>query len=322
MTNAMRPFLMNVETTDVDGQTSDTCSLTFDDSDGQVRLPKEGGKIKIYLQGVLVFEGVVDSVRSNGARGGGRTLRVGGKGFDSRGKAKEPQQFHKDDATLQEFLSEAAETAGFTIKVDPDLASIERDYWSAKGESFLHVGQKIARELNATFKIRGTQAVLAKRGSSPLPTVVGRAFSENANVINWSIAPITGRRKFKKARVKYFDREKAKFEFEDIEYSNDSGGAEAVNTIRAPVKDKDQAKAVGEARKSESEREGGGGTVRLDLAPEAQAEGLFQLIGARPGIDGTYRIVSVQHSASRTGGATTSLELKQPQDGAGKDSRQ
>lgn len=91
--------------------------------------------------------------------------------------------------------------------------------------------------------------------------------------------------------------------------------------MRATAADQAQAKDMGEARKSEAQREGGEGTVEMDLTVEAQAEAPFVLSGARAGVDGSYRIVSVRHKASRGGGSTTSLEIKQPQGAAGKDQR-
>ena len=62
-----------------------------------------------------MFSGTVDSVRSSGSRGGGRTLKVTAKGFDSRGKVKEAQGFHKDDATLQDFLDQAAKNLDMVV---------------------------------------------------------------------------------------------------------------------------------------------------------------------------------------------------------------
>lgn len=320
----MRPFLIDIEVTDKDGTASDTCSLTFDDTDGMALLPKDGAKLRVLLQGAQVFSGTVDSVRSSGSRGGGRLLKVSAKGMDSRGKAKEPQSFHKDDAELGDFLDQASRHAGLGgLVIDEDLAGIKRDYWSADGESFVHLGQRIARELNATFKIRagksGDVAVLMPRGKEAgMPSVQGVV---GRNVISWDIAPFTGRRTFTKAKVSYFDRDEAKFKSEEIEFELDRELPDSVNVIRSPAKDAEQAKGIGKARKSEAEREGGEGSVEIDIAPEAQAEAAFHLTGARPGVDATYRIVSVRHKASRSGGSTTSLELKQPQGGAGKDSR-
>lgn len=324
MTINMRPYLIDIETTDKDGATSDTCSLTFDDTDGRTLLPRDGAKVRIRLQGVLVFSGTVDSVRSNGSRGGGRLLKVSAKGMDSRGKVKEPQAFHKDDAELGDFLDQAAKQAGLAgIVIDDELAGIVRDYWSADGESFVHLGQRLAREHNATFKIRagkdGDVAVLLPRGKDAgMPVIRGTV---GDNVINWDIAPFTGRRTFTKGKVSYFDRDEAKFKSEEVEFDLDRDLPESTNVIRSNAKDAAQAKGIAKARKSEAEREGGEGSVELDITPEAQAECMFVLRGARPGVDGSYRIASVRHKANRSGGALTSFELKQPQGGAGKDSR-
>lgn len=105
------------------------------------------------------------------------------------------------------------------------------------------------------------------------------------------------------------------------EFALDRELPEAENIVRSLAADEDQAKSIGEARKAEAEREGGEGGVELDLTVQAQAEGMFILAGARAGVDGSYRIESVRHKASRSGGSTTVLELKQPGGGAGKDAR-
>lgn len=327
LSSAMRPFLTKISISDKDGSASDTCNLDFDDAGGQVKLPEEDAIVQVLLQGAPAFSGKVDSVRSSGSRGGGRTLTVGAKGFDAKGKAKQAQSHHMDDATLQQFLDKAAKNAGLkSITIDPAFANLKRDYWSASGESFLHLGQKIAREVGGTFKIRGDQAVLAKRGQGasptgqPMPTVVGVVGpgSTEGNVINWSISPVTGRAKYSKSKVRYFDRASANFKELEVETGIE---ADATDEVRTTVADEGQAKSVAESRKAESEREAGQGTVTLDLEVTAQAEGTFVLVGARPGVDGTYRISGVTHSADRSGGATTSLDLKQPTGGAGKDAR-
>ncbi len=325
MTDAMRPYLLDIEITDKDGAASDACSLTFDDTDGQTILPPDGAKVRVYLEGQQKFAGTVDSVKSSGTRGGGRTLKVNAKGFDSRGKVKEPQGFHKDDAELGDFFSEAAKNAGLSgVLVSEKLANIQREYWSAENESFLQLGQRLAREYHATFKIRsgagGDVAVLVPRDESILPAVRGNA-GVGGNIISWDISPITGRKVYTKGKVKYFDRETATFKVEEVEFDLDRDLPDAANVARVTAADQAQAKSVGEARKSESKREGGDGSVEMDLTVEAQAEAPFILSGTRPGVDGTYRIVSVRHKASRSGGSTTSLELKQPEGGAGKDSR-
>lgn len=316
-TSKFKPSLISITIKDKDGTAGDSCSLRLDDSNGRAIMPPSDGNLVVYLQGVKKFEGKIDKIRSRGSRSGGRVLSISAKGFDTKGKVKDGQRWHKDDATLGDALQHAAKKAGLSgIKVDPEFASIKRDYWSPDGASFLAWGQRLAREHHATFKIRGDKAVFAKRDSSDLPEVHG---TYGDNLISWDIAPKTSRRRFKKSRIQYFDRNKAEYMNEEIDFGDNT--AEATNEIRTIVADKDQAKTNLKARKSEADREGGEGSAVLNLTVNAQAEAPFRLSGARPGVDGQYRIVSVTLRARRSGGSTTSLELKQPKGSAGKDTR-
>ncbi len=318
--DSFRPYLMQIDVSDTEGQTGDTCQLMFDDTAGQLKLPQKDAKLRVILQGIPVFEGTIDKVRSQGARGSGRTLSVSAKGFDTKGKAKELQAFHKDDATLGDFLKEAGENAGFEVKVDKKFADIHRDYWSAEDESFMALGQRLANEMHGTFKIRGNQAVLAARDRDDLPVVNGIVDAPGANVIRWDIEPFAGRSRAAKAKATWFDRDTASFKSQEVEIED--MGSDATIYSRSLAADEAQASESADARKGEAERDSGSGSVELDLEPSAQAEGRFKLTGARAGVDGTYRIVTVSHKATRSGGATTSLSLKQPSDGAGTDQRE
>lgn len=321
-TAGMRNYLVSLSAVDKEGLESDSCALVFDDTDGQLRLPAIGDPLGISVNGATVFAGVVSDVKSRGSRGGGRALTVNGKGFDDRGKIKEPQRFHLDDASLEDFLGKAGQNAGLSsVSVDPDLAEIRRDYWAADTESFLHLGQRLARELHATFKIRQGQAVLVPRGKElGLPGVVGTV-GNGGNVVSWSISPRRGRADFTEIEARYFDPDTGTIKTETGSLSNDRGIPDAVNRIRAPAADQDQAKETIEARKRAADDDAGTGSVTLDITPAAQAEASFVLTGARAGVDGVYRIAGRTHQASRGAGSKTMLELKRPGDGAGSDSR-
>ncbi|WP_319498098.1 late control D family protein [uncultured Cohaesibacter sp.] len=318
-TAGMSSYLMDISVVDKAGATSDSCSLTFDDTAGQLRLPQNDEDIVIRLAGVKVFEGIVSSVRSKGSRSAGRVLTVSGKGVDTRGKAKQGQQFHMDDATLGDFMKTSAEKAGFSIDVHKDLASIKRSYWGNDRQSFLHLGERMAREFGATFKVRGKKAVLAPRGSDiGLPMITGVVGS---NLIDWDIEPDSGRGRFSGGSIDYHDRSTGKIETLKSDYDEGASKAEAAEVGRTLAANKDEAQQKLDGRKQTSNRSGGKGSATIDIAPNAQAEGLFLLSGARAGVDGTYKMTSVTHKASRSGGATTSLQLEQPQGGAGVDGR-
>lgn len=319
LSSRMRPFLLEIEVTDKAGQESDSCNLTFDDAGGRLKLPPKGALVEVRLNGVLVFRGRVDTVRSSGTRGGGRLLRVHAKGFDTRGKAKSPQSFHMDDTTLGKFLEKAASNAGYSIKVDDAFAQIHSPYWGADGESFVELGQRYARQLHGTFKLRDREGVLAGRGMNALPPVVA-IVGKGGNVISWDIEPFAGRPTMKKAKARWFDRAKAVFQEEEVEIE-DADAVEADYAVPGLMADGDQAKSVAEGRKGAAERDAGGGTVEMDLTPHAQAEAPFHFSGGRRGVDGTYKIETRVHRANRSGGATTRCDIKQPGGGAGKDDR-
>ncbi len=88
-TGMLRPYLIDISVTDKAGTTSDSCSLTLDDTGGQVALDMEGLDITVVLKGHEVFQGTIETARSTGSRGGGRLIPITAKGFDTRGKAKQ-----------------------------------------------------------------------------------------------------------------------------------------------------------------------------------------------------------------------------------------
>lgn len=321
LTAEWRKLLIDISVTDKAGTASDSCNLTIDDTGGQIRMPSKRAPIAVTIDGVRIFGGFVEKVQSSGSRSSGRLLKVTAKGFDSGGKAKEGQSFHLDDATLGDYLARLADGAGLRISVDPELAALTRDYWSADGESLIAIGQGLAQRFGATFKIRGNQAVFAKRGEAQSASgqqlgITDAAWGEN--LMEWDITPKDPRRSYSSGRAQWFDRDQAAFRHRDLDFGE---GAKVTHKLRSIAADEDDADSLLDARKRESKRESGSGSVKLDLTLGAVVEGQCRVSGTRPGIDGVYVIDIVKHSANRSGGAVTDLTLKQPGGGAGEDDR-
>jgi phage protein D len=325
ITMNLNPVLQSLRISDKAGMSSDTASLELDDREGQIVLPRPGSLVLISLgwegQGMgRVFEGTVDEIRASGSRSG-RTLSISAKGMDTRGKPKEGQRRHFDDTTIGDALSATAEKAGLTMSVDAELGKIKRPYIALDDESFVAFGERIAREVGGTFKIVGDRAILAKRnggssaGGASLPTVTA---AWGSNLHSYDIAPILGRPVEKATRSRWYDKAKA-----DWLATTAGTGTEGGITIKpAPFSEPDEDRA-GEQTKAdaaESDRKSGEGSVTIGGTVAAQPEGQCIVTGCRPGVDGAYRIESVDHDYSRSGW-TTSLELRQPKGEAGKDSR-
>ncbi|MCA3573353.1 MAG: late control protein [Aestuariivirga sp.] len=316
ITTTLMPVLISLTVSDNVGTHSDTASLEIDDTDGRIVLPRLGAPVIVALgwegEGArIVFTGTVDEVRSSGSRGSGRTLSISAKGMDTTKKPKEAQQRHFDDSTVEDILKQAGQAAGVTeIDVDPSLASISRKYFEMRDESFIHMGERLAREIGGNFRIQGTKAIMSKRGGTYTSAVVA---AWGRNLHGWDISPALGRAQYSKARARWYDSRKA--EWQDKEEST-SLSVDARHDHRYAKPDEDEATQQTASDRATSERDAGEGSVTIEGDTAAIPDGLCIVTGARLGVDGPYRIESVTHSYSRGGGFVTQLSLKQPRRGA------
>lgn len=322
VTSRMSPYLLQLSVSKAAGQASDTANMTLADPDGRIFLPSARADVSIHLNGVEVFIGFVDDVTSNIDKGGGRTMEISASSVDQGGKAKEPSLKHKDDASLADAAKHFGGPAGISMQVSGSIAGIKRKYWLQQNESFMSWGQRTARETGATFKVIGNRGFLTARNEGL--SISGRPLTSvnvagGSNLISGNIKPIISRPKFNKVGISYFDIKKG--EKVEVEVSGSVTGVEAKLRSTVTSFDKDQAKEKGEALSKESERDQGQGSVTIIGNAAAEPEAEAHVSGFRSGVDGTYRIHSVSHSVSKSGGFTTSLELRQPKGGAGTDKR-
>ncbi len=320
ITTALMPVLISLSVSDKAGTHSDTANIKVDDTNGQIILPLKGAPMIIALGwadgGVrVVFTGTVDEVKSSGSRGSGRVLTISAKGMDTTGKPKEQQQRHWDDADLKTILSDAGKHAGVTdIQIDPALTGIKRKYVEMRDESFVALGERLAREVGGNFRIVGSTAYFTRRNGI-YAGVTRAVWGENLH--SWDISPQLGRPQFKKAKARYYDMDKA----DTLETSQDTAlDPDAEYATRYLQADENEAKQRNGSDAATSESDAGGGSVTIEGNTSAIPDGLCIVAGTRPGVDGAYRIETATHSYSRSG-FTTSLELKLPSQGAGSDDR-
>lgn len=315
ITTTLTPVLISLTVSDKVGTHSDTASLEVDDTEGRIVLPQIGAPVVVALgwedQGLrTVFTGTVDEVRSSGSRSG-RILSITAKGVDTTGKPKEGQQRHFDDKPVEDILTEAGKTAGIKqVEIDPELKSIKRKYFEMRDESFIHMGERLAREIGGNFRIQGTRAIMSKRGGSYTSAVVA---AWGRNLHGWDISPALGRAQYSNLRARWYDPAKARWQETE---EGTSLSVDARHDHRYAKPDGSEAQQQTASDRATSERDSGEGSITIEGDTAAIPDGLCIVTGARPGIDGPYRIESVTHSYSRGGGFVTQLSLKQPGSGS------
>lgn len=316
-----------ISVTDSAGLNADTASIELDDDGGRIAMPSKNDPISISLGwesdggASVVFEGKIEDVLSTGGRGQGRMMSITAKSADTESKVKEPREKHWDDKTLGDVLQDAGKYAGVTVKVHGSLASIKREWWGMTGQSFVAFGDKLAREVGATFKIRNGQATFVPRNEgigAAGGALAGVSAAWGDNLIQWSLSPARGRPQFSNFIARWYDNKKAAWMREKVQAIP---GMPADMLGRFSEFDADGSKESAGSSKKGGDREKGGGTVTIDGNTAARAEAPCTVSGVRPGIDGTYRIDTVTHTYKRGGGFTSELTLKQPGGEAGTDDR-
>jgi phage protein D len=288
----------------------------------------------------LVFDGWVQNVESGfGRRGGGRRLWIEGKGHNDKGLNKEVQndflgEGKEDDSSggegggaggagggggkipLKDMMTKVFGAAGLQVAMSPAMEKIARDYWRIN-DSPMNFGERIARETGGFFKIIKNKAVLVGAGEStaadgtPMPTVEA---IWGINLIGWRIKPYVGRPQWGAAQARFFDVFKGGWE--DVKGAISSvtpfGGTNAVAHAINSVADKTTGEQSNEGAGAESKGKRGTGWVLLNGEPRAKAGGFLVIDGARPGVDGSYRISEAEHNYTRGVGYTTRCQVTNP----------
>lgn len=321
ITTALSPVLLGMQISDKVGTHTDNADLEIDDTNGQIILPQTGAPVSIALgwddEGLrVVFEGTVDEVKSSGNRGSGRRLRITAKGMDTTKKPKEGQQRHWDDTTVETIIRDAAQHAGITdIQIDPSLSGLARTYFEMRDESFVAMGERLAREIGGNFRVAGNRVILSRRNGD-YQALVRAAWGENLH--SWDISTKLGRPQFSQVRARWYDMAAAAWQTVERATGLD---VDAIFPARFSKPDDAESTQQNDSDAATAARDAGEGNVVIEGNTSAIPDGLCIVSGTRAGVDGAYRIEAVTHNLTRQGGFVTTLELKQPQGGAGNDTR-
>ena len=282
-----------------------------------LQLPYEGSMVD-------VFNGEVKSCESGFARrGGGRRLWVEGEVVDTTGPIKQPRasswgEGEKKDSDggmgkgvqLGQVLQDVAKKAGLNAAVSPSMSGIERDFWHMN-ESPMHMFQRLADEVGGRVAYDGKGNV----EFTGLNETTGSTHDAEwgVNLIAWRIKPFVPRPQYGSSKTNHFNIFGGQWldTMQSIGGRTPFGGATARFGLphAAPNKQVGGQWNSGAGEASSSRR--AEGWVLMNGEPSIQIRDRINIIGARPGVDGSWFVEEVEHQYSRRG-FTTRVDVADP----------
>jgi hypothetical protein len=328
VTSKLNPYLMSVMVRDSSALEVD---IELDDRDARLDIPPFNSTLQVSMGWTSesmwrVFTGnVVDVEHRFGRKQGGRRMHVHGLGADPSTAVKNPQQGHVGDGAgpgqsqgKQVMFSDAAKqfagNIGLTASVGATYLSLGRDYWSINNESVMQWFSRHADELGAKWRIEGTNVVFNHVNDFDKPLITARW---GDNLLTWVIRPYVARSSWSGGIQRYFEDRTGKWLDVVKKFGLSIPWSGAKSTFALPVP-APNAQIAGQQNIGSADKAywgSGDGRLIINGEPKAAWNGQVRVIGARPGVDGLYRIFSANHSWSRQGFVTT-LEVF-PEAGAG-----
>jgi hypothetical protein len=324
ITDKLQPHLISVKI--YDGSPEKFGELEIDDRDGKMPLPPLFSPVIVALgwqseSMVRVFHGVIDSFEHGfGRKQGGRRMYVHVKGLDQMNtRAKEPMQDNLGEGAkpgqvegemkgMTEWVNQMAKNSGIIPQISGALSRIKQDYWSQSNESFMHTVQTMADKFGFVHQFsEGNKLTIKEINEGGISCHA----TWRDNLISWRVRPFAPRASFKGSKQQWYSSLEGAWKQADQKFGLKGifGGAAAQNMPQAPAATETNAGNENQGQQADADLQQGNGRIIINGEPKAQWATRVLLTGARPGIDGIYWIVAVEHNYSRHGFITT-LEVR------------
>ena len=233
------------------------------------------------------------------------------QGNDSLGAGVPPGKTEGEKVPLSDVIQGLAKKAGVTMQIDEKFGGIKREFWQQSG-SFWHFMSSVAKEVGAEFQMTSsTTGAFVNPFSNAKQPHLHAIWGDN--LIGWRIRPFVSRGAVASAKASFFQEQVGKWSSAARAVVGNSpfSTATAINALPNPAPNAQAADQRGwsEAAAGAPQRRGTG-WVLINGEPGADVRMWLQVAGARPGVDGIYRVIEVEQDYSRHGGFTTRLTVE------------
>lgn len=307
ITSLVRDRFLALEITDQAGVESDRLTLTLDDRDEAIELPRKGAKIEVsigYVGRPLIRMGryVVDTVQVGGPA---RELTINANAVDMTGGIRAPKERSWHGKTLSDIVQKIASEHELQPSIDSALGSRSLPHVD-QTESDMQFLQRLCADNGAVCKVADGRLVVTKHasGSTASGGSMPAAVILASNCGSWQ-ATLADRGEYKSVKAGYQDLGEA--ERKEVA----AGQGDPVMTLRNSYQNENEAKQAADSKLKAMNR----GTRKVSVQdligdPTMSAECPATLFGFRQGIDGDGWIInSVTHSIVGDG-YTCDLEIE------------
>ena len=310
-----------IEWTDAVDESSDVLSITLQDTDSLLAVPKSGAKIELSAGygGLLQRVGsyTVESTEMSGPPDQ-LTISATAAPVAQSGSIAARRSKSWEDTTLGDIVQSIAGTLGSTAAIDPALASVQITNEQQIDESDTNFLLRLVRRHGGFLKFADSRMIVATEGTGQ-----GTAGTQlkvtltRSELSRWRVKAGGKGQSFKKVKVKFHDYETGDTNEVEAEVQPPASMpqlttdvdwlavSESTFTPAATAADESQAKAVAKTTASRIARSSREFEISLPGRLDIVAGGKIQLAGIREGVDGEWLVKSVQHRIDSRGWSMT-----------------
>ena len=212
ITSKIADRLISLELTDKAGSKSDRLSLSVDDRDQRLELPRKGVQMKVHMgfeSTGVTYMGTytVDDIDVGGPV---RFLTIRGSSADFTGGIKAPKERSWQDSTLGDIAKKIAGENGLKPAIDPKLGGIKILH-EDQTESDMQFMSRLCMGIGCVFKVGDGKLIIAETYSGKSQSgKTMQAVSVRADQCSSWNAQITMRGKYAACKARWYDPAKGK----------------------------------------------------------------------------------------------------------------
>lgn len=302
--------LMTLSVTDNKSLDADELTITLDDHDGALALPKRGVKLQCWLG--FVDEGVHDMgtyiVDSSEWSGSPDTINIKAKSADFKSSLKEGRSQSYHNTTLGKIADEVAKRQALELSIKPELANIDVGHVDQTDESDINLLTRLCHQYGAVVNIKHGKLLIFTANSNQTASGTALTLTKITRRIGDSYRYSVEDRQsdYDGVSASYQDKNEAK-----RKTVNSSDAKSKNKKLKGTYKSKDAATAAADAEDKRMKEQQAKFSIATAYAyPAVTTESPITLQGFKAEIDALkWTVDKATHTYGKSSGLTSQLEL-------------